>query len=87
MGKEDGDPIFGTPIILKGYELPKYGVTVVRNGVSLVVKSVIYFNGTDIDKIHKDDEIDSIFNGRLPVKAIVPYLALTEGYGLIEVYI
>lgn len=87
-GKVDGDSTFGTPIPLKGYEVPKYGVTVVRNGVSLVVKSIIYFDGADFDKIHKDDEIGSIFSGRVPVQAIMPYLAPTgPGYGLIEVYI
>lgn len=86
-GKEDGDPIFGDLIVIKGYEAAKIGTTITRGGVTLNVTCVIYVNGDALDKIHVDDEVVSTIAGRVPIKFIEPFPSLTNGFEVMVIYL
>jgi hypothetical protein len=87
LGKEDGDPVFGDLITLKGYEATKVGTTITRGGQTYNVTSVIYMDGENANQVHVDDEIVSVVAGRLPVKLIEPFPGLGSGYEVMVIYL
>lgn len=85
--KVDGDPVFGDPVTLKGYEATKVGTTITRGGQTYNVTSVIYMDGENASNVHVDDEIVSVVAGRLPIKLIEPFPGLGSGYEVMVIYL
>lgn len=87
IGKEDGDKIYGEPLIFKGYVVPKYNVVITRSGEEMHVNSAIYLDGIYVDEIHDSDEIETAYLGRLPIKTIIPYTGINDKCELLEVMV
>lgn len=82
----DGNKTFGDPFILKGYICPKYGVVTNREGAIVEIQTTIYLDGPDLTRLSYNDEIAVPYEGRSPIRRIIPYANIEQqAVDLVEV--
>lgn len=86
-GTVDGDKQFGDPVVLKGFSVPKYVVITTREGEQVQCNTSVILDATDLPNVKDSDEIELPFISRRPIRSVQPYLALSQGYELVEVLI
>lgn len=83
--KVDGAKVFGDSYTAKGQVISGVKVEVNRNGERFIANTKIYLDPVDVPNILEEDEVQTPYTRRLPIKALQHYPGIKTDLEIIEV--
>lgn len=84
---EDGQYLHKEPWITKCAVFPETTRVIDRDGISVLYNTAIYLDGARYFEMSENDEVETQFTGRVPIRKLIPYLDLQANVDSIKLIV